>query len=327
VGARLDYPAGIARWTRWIGSTEFPGPPRSRERIILLLLFLLARTASFVDRGPGQKAKWQEFDRTVSSFRFFRLASLLLRGTDRGSSLGVTVDLLHRRDLYAGLWAVEGVGYRRAETYGPRSDLLSAAVTRGLPAGTLLPLHVGAGLELARRGLSEDNLTRGVDTAMNRLLRSIEESSTEGCVGVGIEAIGLHVRTLLSHRLLEIDDVVRSRGASIRAWFWHGVGRALYFLFPRAVYGDPAEGGWGRVVLEAPDSEALGPLQAGFVWALSLVNTGEPQVIESFLQRHGAELDQDVFEHGVVGTTLVWHSWAGVETRLERLLRYQPESE
>jgi hypothetical protein len=288
-------------------------------------MFVLARTASIIDPRGGRRVGWRELDRTVSSFRFFRLANLLLGASDRRAGLAETIDLLHRRDLYAGLWAVEGVGFRCAERYGPQAGLLSATVTGELSGGTLLPLHVGAGLELARRGLSEERLAGGVGEAVERLLRGIEESSTQGCVGVGTEAIGLHVRTLLANRLLEVDDAMRAHGRAVRAWFWHGVGRALYFLFPRAIYGESDAVGWGRVSAEAPDREVLRPLQAGFVWALSLVNTGEPQVIESFLERHGAELDQDVLEHGVVGTTLLWHAWAGVDGRLQRLLDYQPE--
>lgn len=319
-----EYPPGITRWTRWIVRVDVPGPTGYRERSALRLLLGLTRLAFSASFGFAKRWAWLELNRTVASFRFFRLGSQLLGARGRKPPLSSLVDGLRRKGLYSSLWAVEGVGYERAEERGASSTVLGGGVTAALPAGSLVPLNVGAGLALARAGVSGDRLRQGAHRVISRLLEEIELSSSSGCAGVGVEAIGLHTRTLLPSYLPAVDDALRRQAAETRAWFWHGVGRAQYFLFPRALFGGPGWPGWARVAAEAPDEDALRPAQAGFVWALCLVNTGEPAVIEAFLRQYGGELDQEVFEHGLVGTALVWHAWAGMDPRLRRLLDHRP---
>jgi len=319
-----DYPPGITRWTHRIGSVGAPGPPGPWERAVLLVMLGVARLASVASFGLSRRWAWRELSHTVASFRFFRLGPRLLRSRERQLPLGSLVACFRNHGPYSSLWAVEGVGYERAEVRGPSTEVLGDAVTATLPAGSLVPLHVGAGLALARSGISEEGLRQGARIAVSRLLEDIALSSRPGCAGVGVEAIGMLVRTLLPSFLLAVDEQLRRQSADARAWFWHGVGRALYFLFPRALFGGPGWSGWKRVALEAPDQDALRAAQAGFVWALCLVNTGAPEVLEAFLHQHGGELDQEVFEHGLVGTTLVWHAWAGRDPRLRRLLEHRP---
>lgn len=228
---------------------------------------------------------------------------------------------LRRHGLFAGLWAAEGVGYHRAEELPPSPALLGDEITGALPVGSLVPLHVGAGLALARLRLDGNDGPRDDAQTLSSLLEEIARSSAAGSAGVAIEAIGLMVRTLTPERLPGLDAHLQKHDPDVRAWFWHGVGRALYFLYPRAIYG---ASGWARVAEEAPDEAALRPATAGYVWALCLVNTGQPAVIESFLRRHGEGLDEAAFQHGLVGTTLVWHAWAGEDSRLRRRIEPRP---
>src|SRR5436309_6220348 len=134
------------------------------------------------------------------------------------------------------LWAIEGLGHDYGDSFWNQGivpqHILAPEVTRGLPPGSLLMLHAGIGLSIAQHVLTPlrwntppDELRRMVA----EIVRLDRENSQPGYVGAAYEALGLVSRTMHPTMVPAIDGAVRAVAPEVRGYFWHGIGRALYF--------------------------------------------------------------------------------------------------
>ncbi len=215
--------------------------------------------------------------------------------------------------FFFSLWALEGLGHDYAGAYWDQGTvphgLLSPDATRGLPPGSLSMLHAGIGLAMAQALLGrlrcetrQDEIRRLVA----EIVRLDRESSQPGYVGAAWESLGLVSRTLHPTRVADIDQAVRAVAPEVRGYFWHGVGRALYFW----VFNFLPCSDWQVFEMarrEAPDEEARLNAWAGAAWGYALVNQRQPRIMAELLIRpHGEELARDGgFANGIASSMMM----------------------
>jgi hypothetical protein len=102
---------------------------------------------------------------------------------------------------------------------------------------------------------------------------------------------------ILDQQLSEIEqDVV--------GYYWHGVGRALYFFPTYFVPGSCSP--WRAVEREAPHELARFNVLAGLAWAVTLVNLRQPKIMEAVLKYHGDQLSESgAFSNGVASSIMM----------------------
>lgn len=301
--------------------------------------------------GPDWRLRWRELGNKLEAFEIFRRAEQQARGGGRGLPLAALVE--RARPLAGGrtIWLLEGLAYGRAESRaalagGPQGRLAPGAAgaagtpagrgapvasdaffAAGLPAGSLIALHCGAGLSLARRRLAASarlpaaELRRGLadHLAACRML------ALPGHAPALLEALGFMARLRLAWRAHEVAGELARRDEEAHACFWHGWGRALYFLPSHAL---PWTGSFGRLqqaVRTAPAGECRDNVLAGLALALTLVNLRHPEVLAELLRRGGGELGAEpAFAHGVGSAVLVWHDCVPDDPWLARWRGYRP---
>jgi len=155
-----------------------------------------------------------------------------------------------------------------------------------------------------------------------------QENSTAGYTEGALEALGFAAQSLNPHVVALIDQQLTGISADLVSYFWHGVGRALYFAPTNFV---PC-GSWtcrvvDRTRYEVPHEVGRLNALAGLSWALTLVNIRHPDVIEMFVKRCGDRLcEDDAFVNGFSSAIMIWHNWAPSTPYLEALCKYQPDS-
>ncbi|MGH8067241.1 MAG: hypothetical protein ACRERE_18795, partial [Candidatus Entotheonellia bacterium] len=125
---------------------------------------------------------------------------------------------------------------------------------------------------------------------------------------------------IVDRRLSAIDpDIVD--------YFWHGVGRGLYFLPINAL--PCCSSTWRGIEMaqeEAPHRSGRLNALGGLAWALTLVNIRHPAILEVFLKRYGDVLAaNDAFATGVSSSLMIWHDMARGDPYLRAFLQYQPD--
>ena len=255
-----------------------------------------------------------------------------------GQPLTALVDRAANLETFPRLWAVEGLGNyygdRALETSGDTdpAGLLTDAGAAGLPPWSLTMLHAGIGMSFAKKvlsGLDPAGASDAVQRAVARFSMLCHNSSRPGYTGAALESLGLAARTLYPSLVTALDREIPNVDANLHGYFWHGVGRAMYFeplnLLPsvnapwRAIK---------RLAQEAPHDLAYRNLLAGLSWAITVVNMRHPSVMETFL-RHHADLAwaQDAFTNGVTSSILMRYDTTRDDTRVASFVSHQPSDE
>lgn len=220
-------------------------------------------------------------------------------------------------DDFAALWAVEGLGHDFAERVWPDRGphprgLLAGERAAGLPAKSLLMLHAGIGLAFAQRLLGElppDAPAERIRSTVADVLELCRNNSRPGLEGAAMESLGLVTRTFHGDRVGAVDGALRALDdEAARGFFWHGVGRALYFLpinFLPA--GDATWRPFDMGFAEASDPVARRNVLAGLGWAFTLVHMRRPELMTGLLLApHGARLEREVgFSDGVASSVVM----------------------
>jgi hypothetical protein len=306
-----------------------------------------AATLAAASPRPRGRLRWRELGNKLEAFEIFRRAEMQARAADRaGRAVPLSALVERAGDLvpYRRVWTLEGLGYGHAEgrasraAYAadaahaarhpePRSRLRAGA--SGLPAASLIALHCGIGLSLARRLLAASarapaaELRRGLAT----YVADCRELALPGHAAALLEALGFIARLRLARRAGEVARELARLDDEAHACFWHGLGRALYFL-PRHALPWPgtARRLFAALMREAPAGEGRENALAGLAWAVTLVNLRHPQVLEDLLASQAPWVAAAPgFAHGIASAVFVWHDCAPEDPYLAEWRRHRPD--
>jgi hypothetical protein len=309
--------------------------PHHMTKMALEVMQQSAEVLKFLMPGRENRLVWQEFQNKLQAFDLFEHVDVTLH-VQSGPEVPLTalVEKAEALGPYLAVWAMEGLGRYYAEAYwehkGTPQHLLTADQVRALPARSLIPLHTGMGLSLADRllaTLTPQSSEADIDTALRQFIALCQHNSREGYMGAVLEPLGLVTRLRYPQMVRIIDRRLSTTAPDIVGYFWHGVGRGLYFLPLNAL--PCSSSTWYAVEMaqeEPPHS--LGQLNAlgGLAWALTLVNIRHPAILQTFLQQHGGVISaNDAFSTGVSSSLMIWYDMEGDAPYLSAFLQYQPD--
>ena len=284
--------------------------------------------AAFCPAGETQIA-WQELQNKLQTFNLFAHTDLELDLRNENASVSQALERALRLGPYPSVWAIEGVGHFYAESgdeFGRPINLKAEANT--LPPSTLVALHSGVGLSFAGRCLEAITFQRTgtqVRSRLERFLVLCDENSHEAYVGAAYEALGLATRNLYPHLMLEIDHHLAEIDEELVTYFWHGVGRGIYFaptnLLPN---GETSRSLMKQVHQESPHELARINTLSGLIWALVLVNIRHPKILEAFVRDNLGELNRELFTSALCSACVIWRDSSPEDRSLNALWKHRP---
>ena len=230
------------------------GDDLQREMTDMMLNMLnprrTAKTTSEIVQWSTEMAKslsgplaWQELRNKLTVFNLVYQIPKTLNLPDEPPypELSELVERAYALDEYPSLWAVEGLGHYYGDTFFKRKIVPQNALTEAddLPDGSLTMLHAGLGMAIAQHflnGLNHLSSQSDIRQALRQIILLCKENSKPGYEGAAIESLGLISRSgafygdtrpdemvqIISHLLEEMDP-------EAYGYFWHGVGRSIYF--------------------------------------------------------------------------------------------------
>jgi hypothetical protein len=135
----------------------------------------------------------------------------------------------------------------------------------------------------------------------------------------------LVTRTFHAELVPAVDRALAKAAPELRGFFWHGVGRALYFL-PINFFPYSAGQVFAAARAEAPDAESRLSALAGAAWAYALVGQRDPSILAELVVRpYGDELAQDGgFANGIASSTIMRFDTTPEADVLPRFLAHRP---
>jgi hypothetical protein len=218
--------------------------------------------------------------------RIYWLVRYQRRPLPRDATLGALVARVYEREAETAPFSLERLGidfvnaaWRRA---GPPRGLLVADAT--LPEESLALLHSGLGMAASRRLLRP--LAAGAPAAelaarMTEFLELVHANARPEFAPVAIEAAGIMVRMFHPRLKDRVARWMRDARPDLEGFYWHGVGRATYFLPASSV---PRPGALRRSLAvcrrEPPDASTRLDALAGLAFAVAMINWHQPWLIE-----------------------------------------------
>jgi hypothetical protein len=272
----------------------------------------LAETLRSLAPGESLSLAYQEFRNNYEVYNLVKHVHDRLHIPSGGDfPLAELLERAYALGAYPDLWAVEGLGHDYAASLmdrgAPVRDILTDERASVLPAKSLTMMHAGIGLAFAERLMkrvtpySSREHARGV---LAEFLALCRENSRHGYVGAAYESLGLVTRTWHAQTVALVDSVLCEIAPEAVGYFWHGAGRALYFL---PIYFVPGLlSPWAAAEREPPREEARLNMKAGLAWATTLVNIRQPRIMENLLRRDGATLARDAgFTNGLMSSLIM----------------------
>lgn len=286
--------------------------------------------------GESDRQVWQELHNRMDAFGAFAYVESILK-LRHDADMGLP-DLVRKAallDAYTSVWATEGAGHYYMKRHLQQGRLLRNVLreegTNALPGWSFIPLHAGMGLSIAEHALapvSSDTSRADLRQALRGFVEGCGANARDGYTGVCLEALGLVARTLRPELIPLIDHTLAEDDTRLLSFFWHGVGRGLYFLPMQFM---PYTGSAGRMVdvirQEAPHRLALYNLMAGFAWPVTLVNIRHPQIIEGYLRDgFSRNPEQEAFSQGMRAAILTWVDSSPDDTSVRALLNHRTDA-
>jgi hypothetical protein len=281
----------------------------------------------------ASRLAWQELQNKLTAFNLFtHVDSILDLPDDPETPLVVLLQKTAALDSYSRVWATEGIGYYFAERQLARKEtsrnLLSERQMRGVKRESLIALYAGLGLALANCLLAKiehEKSIAAVETALKKHLELCEANTRAGYTEVMHEALGLAAGNLYPHLLPVLDQELRRIDENLATYFWHGIGRGLYFAPSDAL--SICSSRWRGALLaqsEPPDESGRLNALAGWAWALTLVNIQHPEIVAAFIQQHD-ELccASDASTNGVSSAVIIWHEAMENDEHINSFLQYE----
>jgi hypothetical protein len=282
-------------------------------------------------QGSRSELIWREFGNKLQSFSTFRyVGSVLDVAPDTDISLAALVPKTRDLDSFIKVWATEGLGYLNTERIWQSGRIPEGALSEtrmeGLPRACFVALHTGMGLSLAKncfKGLTPKTSFKDLEDVAQRFVNSCRANARPGYFGICFEAVGLVIQTQYPELRLLFDRILSKRHPELLPFYWHGVGRGVYFM-PRSSLA------WRRsewAELRAPHQMGQLNLLSGLAWPLTLVNIRHPEIMAHFIARNGEFLgESDAFASGVGASLMIWRNATGGDAYLDTFCRFELSS-
>ena len=289
-------------------------------------------TGKVLTPGADCRLAWQELKNKYEVYNLVKHAHELLEiPAGAAFPLDEIVEQAYALGAHPGVWAVEGLGHDYAlacwQPPHPVRDLLTGERASRLPDNSLTMLHAGIGLAFAERLLKTVTPYSPPD-AVRRMVEEFitlcRENSREEYAGVAYESLGLVARTWHAQVVDAIDRALQGTAPELLGYFWHGAGRALYFLPIHFVPGSPSP--WRAIGRRAPHETARLNLIAGLTWAMTLVNLRQPEILADLVKSSGRELARNgAFTYGVTSSLMMGYDIAPDDLYIQAFSRYRPD--
>lgn len=318
-----------------INVAAFEGPtPRSMTRLAFEAIQLSAAAFRLLVPWPETQRALREFQNKLEAFELFEHVDSVLQISPAGEvHLSELVRKTERLEPYRAVWATEGLGHYLAETSWQKNEAPRSLLNderSELPARSLCALHAGMGLAFGNRflrTLSRRSSEVEIRRVLQQFVMACEANSRAGYVGAAYESLGLVTRNLYPQIVLKVDQQLGKIDERLVSYFWHGVGRGIYFA-PTISLPDSHSSERAMKMIRDELPHALGRKNAlaGLAWATTLVNIRQPEILETFLKRHGDQpLDNEAFSNGVSSAVMIWRDSTVEDTYLEAFCQHQPD--
>lgn len=202
--------------------------------------------------------------------------------------------------------------------------LLDGRAPRSFPDQSLILLHAGLGMALTEnlmRPLRPDQPAAAFDAALDRFAGLVRANARPELAAVAFEAMGLMVRRFLPRLHDPLEARLRARDALLASYYWHGAGRAIYFL--RGLFHPfPGTARRGLEICRREPVDAHHRLDAvaGFSFASTMINLRHPELVARLLA-HLEPGEIEALASGVAGALLTRHHTAPEEPAVREFLR------
>jgi hypothetical protein len=320
-------------------------PEAFNPRSMVTLELVQQSTELFRNLNPlqGGTLTLQELQNKAQVFALVRAIpnTLQLPSEPPYTPLLEVVQRAYALDPYLTLWAVEGIGHWYGDTFFTRhavpQGILTEASIQDLPAASLTMLHAGIGMSFAQHWLQTVHhlsSRAAIRHALEQILTLCRKNSRPGYAGAALESLGLITQNGQFYSEMRPDEMVQMVSRELAemdqdafAYFWHGVGRAHYFL---PIHFVPGYGSiWHAVRMvqrAAPNRLAWLNAIAGLSWAVTMVNIRHPQVVANFVHYHGASLAaDDGFANGVASSLIMRYDTTPDVPSIVPFYQHQPD--
>jgi hypothetical protein len=306
--------------------------------------YLSHLTAAVVDQSQdtlrtfssaeNTRLAWQTLRNNYEVFNLVKHVGSLLHVSsgDANFDLAKLVRDAYALGAYPDLWAVEGLGHLYALRFWnkgqPIRGILTDVSPDVLPAKSLTMMHAGMGLGFAQElmnTITPYSAPAEIRRVLQEFVTLVEDNSRPGYEGAAYESLGLVTRFWYGQMVGMVEEHLRQLAPHVLGYYWHGVGRALYFLPPFFVPGLLSP--WIAIEREAPHEFALLNMTAGLAWATTIVNVRQPELMENFLRMRGELVSHtSAFTNGVMSTLIMGIDVTPGDTYIVQFLDYRPKS-
>jgi hypothetical protein len=306
------------------------------ERLVNAAPIAPARRDGSLASGGSVKAprtRWpaaRELANKATAYRLVRFTGRGPRPADSDAWEDLVASIL-RRDPFSALFRLERLGHDLAVAAwrrgGPPHALFAGPRAAALPERSLILLHGGMGLAFGDRligALGSRATEADLAAALSRFVELCRANARPGWAEPALEALGIIVRLFRPRWRTSTDRLLAAIDPVARACYWHGAGRALYFL-PR----HSAPGSAGRAVAacrrEAPVAVRADALD-GFFFAAAMVNLRHPRVLEEIVAAAGERPDEEeAVAGGVTACVLARRKTTPDDPAIPALLAHRPD--
>lgn len=275
---------------------------------------------------------WQELRNKLEVFMMVKnLPSTLHLPSDRLPPLPEMVEKAYSVPEFQALWAVEGLGHYYADLSWKLNGVphgLLFEENAYVPEKSLLMLHAGLGMAFADRLLG--NLTSEASAEQFRetvrfFLATCQNNCRKGYLGAALESLGLITRDFYPDFVQRVDQALRQVGPEFLGFFWHGVGRAMYFS--REYFLPILCTVWTGVDSEASNAPDRLSAMAGLAWGVAMVNLRQPPIVENVVRSYFEQSDlAEGFSNGVVSSLIMRANMTPGTQMVETFYQHRPSS-
>ena len=326
-----DAQRGLIDFT--FDSLEFRAfTPTYVEKLTRDLSIQWKETCRVFSSAENIRLGWEELQNNFEVFKLVKNVSQLLDIPSAGEDFDLleAIDKAYALGQFPDLWAVEGLGHDYAMTFWRKGRPIRGILTEGqataLPQKSLTMMHAGMGLAFASQLLntitpySSPSRIKGV---LQEYATLVKNNSRKGYEGAVYESLGLVTRFWHEPLVHTLDTYMLEVEPEMVSYFWHGVGRALYFFPTYFVPGLLSV--WIPVEAEPPYELAKQNMVAGLAWATTLVDLRQPRIMETILNSYSDIISRTpAFTNGVMSALIMASDVTPGDDYIRRFLEYKP---